>query len=128
MFDAQQQLIDLDSPRLGCEHAQRHSSTEPDLCTLEPVQRGRLALERVDRQRDCIVTAVSRELLEDCVKAAVKQFLAARNLQLAPEKTLVTHISEGFDFLGQNVRKYGDKLLIKPARKSVQALLEKVRR
>jgi len=77
---------------------------------------------------DFIVTGASRELLEQCVKPTVEKFLAARGLQLAPEKTHVTHISKGFDFLGQNVRKYGNKLLIKPARKSVQALLEKVRK
>ncbi|MBB2932973.1 group II intron reverse transcriptase/maturase [Paraburkholderia silvatlantica] len=76
---------------------------------------------------DFIVTAASRELLEQCVKPTVEKFLAARGLHLAPEKTFITHISEGFDFLGQNVRKYGDKLLIKPARKSVKALLDKVR-
>jgi RNA-directed DNA polymerase len=75
---------------------------------------------------DFIVTGVTRELLEQRVKPAVEKFLAARGLQLAPEKTSVTHITQGFDFLGQNVRKYGNKLLIKPARKSVQALLEKV--
>ena len=75
---------------------------------------------------DFIVTGSSRELLEG-IKLAVEEFLAVRGLQLAPEKTLVTHISKGFDFLGQNVRKYRDKLLIKPARKSVLALLAKVR-
>jgi RNA-directed DNA polymerase len=75
---------------------------------------------------DFIVTGVSRELLEQRVKPAVEEFLAVRGLQLAPEKTLITHIARGFDFLGQNVRKYGDKLLIKPARKSVNALLKKV--
>jgi RNA-directed DNA polymerase len=42
-------------------------------------------------------------------------------------ETLITHISRGFDFLGQNVRKYGDKHLIKPARKSVTSLLNKMR-
>lgn len=76
---------------------------------------------------DFIVTGVTRELLEQCVKPTVEQFLAARGLQLAPEKTLITHISRGFDFLGQNVRKYGDKLLIKPSRKSVKTLMDKVR-
>jgi RNA-directed DNA polymerase len=76
---------------------------------------------------DFIVTGASRELLEQRVKPAVEVFLAARGLQLAPEKTQVTHIAQGFDFLGQNVRKYGKKLLIKPARKSVKALLDKVR-
>jgi RNA-directed DNA polymerase len=76
---------------------------------------------------DFIVTGASRELLEQQVKPAVEEFLAARGLQLAPEKTSITHITQGFDFLGQNVRKYGDKLLIKPANKSVKTLLEKVR-
>jgi RNA-directed DNA polymerase len=75
---------------------------------------------------DFIVTGATREVLEQQVKPAVEKFLATRGLQLAPEKTLITHISRGFDFLGQNVRKYGNKLLIKPARKSVKALLEKV--
>ncbi|MCG1048824.1 reverse transcriptase domain-containing protein, partial [Mycetohabitans sp. B6] len=75
---------------------------------------------------DFIATGASRELLEKQVKPAIEAFLSARGLQLASEKTLVTHIARGFDLLGQNVRKYGDKLLIKPARKSVQALLNKV--
>jgi RNA-directed DNA polymerase len=76
---------------------------------------------------DFIVTGVNRELLEQRVKPVLEAFLAARGLQLAPEKTLLTHITRGFDFLGQNVRKYGDKLLITPSRKSVQTLLKKVR-
>ncbi len=50
-----------------------------------------------------------------------------RGLQLSPEKTLITHIDEGFDFLGQNVRKYNGKLLIKPSKKSIQAHLDKLR-
>ncbi len=53
--------------------------------------------------------------------------MAIRGLELSEEKTKITHIAEGFDFLGQNVRKYQDKLLIKPANKSVKALLGKVR-
>jgi RNA-directed DNA polymerase len=75
---------------------------------------------------DFIVTGASREVLEQQVKPAVEEFLAVRGLQLAPEKTSITHITQGFDFLGQNVRKYGNKLLIKPARKSVKALMDKV--
>lgn len=48
-----------------------------------------------------------------------------RGLELSQEKTRVVHITEGFDFLGQNVRKYGPKLFIKPARKNVQNVLRK---
>lgn len=50
-----------------------------------------------------------------------------RGLQLSAEKTRVTHITEGFDFLGQNLRKFGGKLLIQPAKKNVHAFLDKVR-
>lgn len=44
------------------------------------------------------------------------------------EKTRVVHIAQGVDFLGQNVRKYQGKLLIKPAKANVKAFLAKVRR
>ena len=57
----------------------------------------------------------------------MEEFLAARGLVLSPEKTRITHIDEGFDFLGQNVRKYKGKLLIMPPSKNVKAFVEKVR-
>jgi len=76
---------------------------------------------------DFIVTGTSHDLLTQRVQPLVAQFLAERGLQLAEEKTRVTPVQKGFDFLGQNIRKYGDKLLIKPARKNITALLAKVR-
>jgi len=76
---------------------------------------------------DFIITGRSKELLENEVKPLVETFLAERGLQLSPTKTAITHISEGFDFLGQNVRKYDGKLLIKPSAKNVKAFLNKVR-
>ena len=76
---------------------------------------------------DFIITGCSKELLELEVKPLVKAFMKIRGLELSPEKTRITHIEEGFDFLGQNIRKYDDKLLIKPAKKSVKAFLSKVR-
>src|SRR5262249_52745264 len=45
------------------------------------------------------------------------------------EKTRITHLEDGFDFLGQNVRRYGDgRVFVKPSRKNVKAFLTKVRR
>ena len=41
--------------------------------------------------------------------------------------TSVTHIGTGFDFLGQNVRKYDGKLLITPSKKNVATFLANVR-
>ncbi|QSR36750.1 group II intron reverse transcriptase/maturase [Marinobacterium iners] len=76
---------------------------------------------------DFIVTGVSKDLLQHRVRPAIEAFLAERGLELSNEKTQITHISEGFDFLGQNVRKYSGKLLITPARKSVKALMDRVR-
>lgn len=76
---------------------------------------------------DFIITGVSQSLLEDEVKPLVERFLQERGLSLSPEKTHVTHIDTGFDFLGQNIRKYNSKLLIKPSQKSVKRLLTKVR-
>jgi RNA-directed DNA polymerase len=80
---------------------------------------------------DFVITARSKEILEQEVKPLVEQFMRERGLQLSPEKTVITHIEEGFDFLGQNVRKYKAgkqyKLLIKPSKKNVKAFLEKVR-
>jgi RNA-directed DNA polymerase len=76
---------------------------------------------------DFIITGASKELLEQEVKPLVETFMRDRGLELSPEKTVITHIAEGCDFRGQNVRKYDGKLLIKPARKSVKALLDKGR-
>jgi RNA-directed DNA polymerase len=80
---------------------------------------------------DFIVTASSKELLEHEVKPIIETFMKERGLELSTEKTCITQIEDGFDFLGQNVRKYKTrkrhKLLIKPAKKNVHAHLEKIR-
>ena len=76
---------------------------------------------------DFIITGCSKELLDNEVKPLVERFMIERGLQLSPEKTCITHIEEGFDFLGQNLRRYGGKLLITPSKKNMHAFLEKVR-
>jgi len=77
---------------------------------------------------DFIITGISKELLENEVKPIVEAFMAERGLTLSPEKTVITHITEGFDFLGQNLRKYNNgKMLIKPSAKSVKNVLKKIR-
>jgi len=77
---------------------------------------------------DFIVTGKSKELLEQGIKPVIIRFLKERDLTLSEEKTKVTHIEDGFDFLGQNVRKYNGKLLIKPSKKNAIDFLEKVRK
>ena len=54
---------------------------------------------------DFIVTAKSKRLLVEKVKPAVEEFLAKRGLILSEEKTVITHIRDGFTFLGQPVQR-----------------------
>ncbi|MDR3343105.1 MAG: group II intron reverse transcriptase/maturase [Treponema sp.] len=76
---------------------------------------------------DFVITAKTREIAES-IKELVRTFIAERGLQLSEEKTVITHISEGFDFLGWNFRKYhSGKVLTKPSKKSQQKVLEKIR-
>ncbi len=69
-----------------------------------------------------------RELLEQKVKLALTAFLKIRGLELSEQKTVITHIETGFDFLGHTVRKYGVKLLITPAKSKVKIFREKIGR
>jgi RNA-directed DNA polymerase len=92
--------------------------------------RGQVIRPKVNLVRyadDFIITGTTRETLENEVKPLVEQFLHERGLQLSPEKTCITPIEQGFDFLGQNIRKYNGKLLIKPSRKNQHNFLAKVR-
>jgi len=93
----------------------------------EEAYQHRLKVHMVRFADDLVITGVSKEVLEKQVKPVVEAFLATRGLTLSPEKTKITHLREGFDFLGFNVRKYENKLLIKPARSNIKALLGKVR-
>jgi RNA-directed DNA polymerase len=78
------------------------------------------------------------ETQEDAI--AVKErilpaWLAERGLSLSPEKTRIVHLTEGFDFLGFNVRLYpcpqtsrsGHKLLINPSKKAVLGKVRELR-
>lgn len=75
---------------------------------------------------DFVITGDSAETLEKA-KGIVVEFLAERGLELSPEKTRIVHLSDGFNFLGQNVRLYDDKVLIKPSKEALQRIYDKVR-
>ena len=76
---------------------------------------------------DFVVTSASREVLERQVQPLIAAFLAKRGLTLSATKTRITHVSEGFDFLGWNVRKHGTFLCISPSKRNAAAFYEKVR-
>src|SRR5262249_11412549 len=78
------------------------------------------------------------ESREDAVRVkdeVLPIWLAERGLCLSEEKTRIIHLTEGFDFLGFNVRHHhaprttrtGTKLLIRPSKKSVNGLRKKLR-
>ncbi|MEG4185622.1 group II intron reverse transcriptase/maturase [Microcoleus sp. Pol14D6] len=76
----------------------------------------------------------SKEDAEEVIEI-LKIWLQQRGLELSPEKTKIVHLSEGFDFLGFNIRHYraektsktGWKLLIKPSKESVSKIRNKLR-
>lgn len=76
---------------------------------------------------DFVVTASTPELLHNTVMPIINEFLKPRGLKLSPEKTKITHINDGFDFLGFNVRKYKGKYLSKPSKESVLSIKSDVK-
>jgi RNA-directed DNA polymerase len=75
---------------------------------------------------DFVITARTKEIAEEA-KELVRKHIAERGLKLSEEKTVITHISNGFDFLGFNFRKYNGKMLVKPSKKSQQKVKDKIR-
>jgi RNA-directed DNA polymerase len=67
---------------------------------------------------DFVVTARDIESLK-IAQIQIKQWLSEKGLELSAEKTLITSMENGFDFLGFNHRRYNGKLLIKPSKKKV---------
>ena len=97
------------------------------------MKRSRIGQVRFVRYADdFIVTGESRELLEMEVQQMIQAFLKERGLTLSEDKTKITHISEGFTFLGQTMRKYNFgkrnvKFLTKPSKSSIKNILTKIR-
>jgi RNA-directed DNA polymerase len=83
---------------------------------------------------DFVVFCESREDAEQVI-VTLTEWLKKRGLTLSAEKTRIVHLTEGFDFLGFNIRQYkapmttrsGYKLLIKPSKQSVHKVREKLR-
>jgi RNA-directed DNA polymerase len=74
---------------------------------------------------DMVVLCHSQQQAEQ-VKAQLAVWLAPRGLAFNEDKTKIVHLSEGFDFLGVNVRRYHRKLLIKPSKAAVKRLRERL--
>jgi RNA-directed DNA polymerase len=88
---------------------------------------------KIIRYADDFVVMVSgdRHHAEE-LREEVAAVLAPLGLRLAPEKTAVVHIDEGFDFLGFNIRRQRKRgtrkwyVYTKPSRKAIQSIKDKV--
>src|SRR6266446_4078412 len=74
---------------------------------------------------DVVVLCHSQEQAAQ-VKARLAEWLAPRGLAFNEDKTRIVHLSEGFDFLAFNVRRYRSKLLIKPSKAAIRRLRERL--
>ncbi|WP_323837963.1 group II intron reverse transcriptase/maturase [Photorhabdus africana] len=75
---------------------------------------------------DFIVTATDPETLE-IAKRLIRDFLAERGLELSEQKTKITHISDGFDFLGWTFRKFKNKWQMIPSQKNQKRFYARIR-
>lgn len=77
---------------------------------------------------DFIVTAKGEIILTEKVIPTIKAALKEVGLELSKEKTKITRIEDGFDFLGFNIRKYSNgKLLIKPSKANIKNFLKEIK-
>ena len=76
------------------------------------------------------------EYKEDVEKLAhvLNDWFRTKGLTLSEEKTRIVHLKDGFEFFGFNIRHYAVdntttdwKLLIKPSKKSIQKIRDKIR-
>ncbi len=79
---------------------------------------------------DLLITGTSKELLHDQVQPLVAHFLKERGARTSRTRRPGSRIvEEGFDFLGQNVRRYRcGKVLTKPSSHSVKTFLSKIQK
>jgi RNA-directed DNA polymerase len=77
---------------------------------------------------DMVITAPTKEILQDYVMPKLQEFLQERGLVLNRDKTRIVHVSEGFDFLGFHIQQFPRRTLwIQPSKQSVRTHLNKVK-
>jgi RNA-directed DNA polymerase len=74
---------------------------------------------------DFVVMCHTRDQAEQA-RRRLSEWLEPRGLAFNEGKTRIVALSEGFDFLGFNVRRYGGKLLIKPSAMAVQRIRKRL--
>ncbi|WP_343236557.1 group II intron reverse transcriptase/maturase [Streptomyces griseus] len=75
---------------------------------------------------DFAVFCTSEEEAET-VRSRLADWLQPRGLRFNEEKTRILHLSDGFDFLGFNIRRHGDSLIITPSKDAVKRVRNRLR-
>jgi RNA-directed DNA polymerase len=75
---------------------------------------------------DFVVTAKSKEDLEE-VKPKIERWLEQRGLALNDEKTRISSINDGFDFLSFHIRHFNGKCFTKPQKEKVLAFVSRIK-
>jgi len=80
---------------------------------------------------DFIVAGANKAMLEEEVKSLLANFLKVRGMRFSPRKTVITSVSEGFDFLGYHLvveRSFLGKrrVVITPRQKSCDKVLKTI--
>ena len=98
---------------------------------LNPTKNGTTKTNPIVRYADDFVIVCKSETEANKIKSEITEHLLNQTgLTLSEEKTKITHITKGFDFLGFNFRKHKEynsdksKLLIKPQKEKVINLLK----
>ena len=76
---------------------------------------------------DFLITGISKEVLEQEVNPSSPIFCGTRTGTLGRENH-ITHIEDGFDFLGQHVRKYNGNSLHARRKRTCKAFLTDIRK
>ena len=100
--------------RIQSEYGER---SKPAHLTMNPIVR---------YADDFVLVAKDKEHAEE-MKTYAKTALESIGLELSDEKTCITEFEEGFDFLGFNVRKYKETLLIKPMKENIKEVYSKLK-
>ena len=80
------------------------------------------------RYADDFIVACHSQRQAEQVRARLAEWLAIRGLAFNEDKTSITHVDRGFDFLGFNIRRYPNgKLLIKPSTAAIQRIRTRLR-
>lgn len=104
-------------------HIMRHSKMEDGVVLYQQ----KIHFNFIRYADDFVVISNSPKRLQ-ILQRDIARFLSLRGLELSKEKTHITHIRDGFNFLGFNFKKYNnDKVLVMPTQDGIKSFKSKIK-